>query len=130
MPTSVKVDVKKGIVYSSFEGMVSDSDLIAHRDVLKNHPDFNPQFSEIVDFSKVAELRVTVGLINSLAKSSSIYSPASKHAVVAPHELSFGIARMYQMLAEDTRRNLAVVRNLTDARKFLGIEPAGETSDQ
>ncbi len=130
MPASVKVDVHNGIVYSSFEGSVNDSELIAHGSAIRNHPDFNPQFSEIVDFSKVIELRVTVGFINSLAKSNSIYSAISKHAVIAPHDLSFGIARMYQILAEDTRPNLAVVRSMAEARKFVGIEAATETSDQ
>jgi hypothetical protein len=122
MPASVKVDVKKRIVYSSFEGMISDSDLVSHRDVLKHHPDFNPEFSEIVDFSNVTELKVTVGFINSMAKSSSLYKASSRHAVVAPHDLTFGIARMYQMLAEDTRPNVAVVRSMEEARKFVGIE--------
>ena len=130
MPASLKVDVKNRTVYSSFEGLISDSDLLAHGSAIKNHPDFNPRFSEIVDFSKVTELRVTVGFINSLAKSGSVYSAASKHAVIAPHDLSFGIARMYQILAEDTRPTLAVVRSMDEARKFVGIPSEVETSDQ
>ena len=121
MPARVEVDVKNRIVYSAFEGKISDSDLLAHGNVIKNHPDFNPEFSEIVDFSEVTELRVTVGFINSMAKSGSLYSPGSKHAVIAPHDLSFGIARMYQMLAQDTRPNLAVVRSMAEARRFVGI---------
>src|SRR5437588_855142 len=96
MPAHVKIDVKNRIVYSSFYGMLSDTDLLAHRDVLKNHPDFNSKFSEIVDFSEVTELKVTVGFINTMAKSSSLYSPASRHVVIAPHDLTFGIARMYR----------------------------------
>lgn len=128
MPASVTVDVKKRIIYCSFEGKLNDSDFLAHREVLKSHPDFNREFSEILDFSDVTELRVTVGFINSWAKSSSLYSPGSKHAVVAPHDLTFGVARLYQMLAQDTRPNLAVVRSMAEARIFVGIE--AETSDQ
>ena len=126
----MNVDVQRGIVYSSFEGTLNDHELVAHRDRIKDHPDFNPKFSEIVDFSRVTELKVTVGFINAMAKSSSIFSPTSKHAVIAPHDLTYGIARMYQMLAEDTRPNVAVVRSIAEARSFVGIEPAGETSDQ
>lgn len=124
MPASLRVDVKNEIVYSSFRGRLSDSDLLAHGEALKNHPDFNPAFSEIVDFSEVTELKVTVGFINTMAKSSSVYSADSKHAVIAPHDLTYGIARMYQMLAEDTRPNVAVVRSMAEARKFLGIASA------
>ena len=123
MPAHVKVDVKNGIVYSSFEGALNDNDILAHRDVLKSHPDFNPQFSEIVDFTGVTQLRVTVGLINSMARSDSLYSHKSRHAVVAPHDLTYGVARMYQMLAQDKRPNVAVVRNMAEARRFVGIEP-------
>lgn len=123
MPASVKVDAKNRIIYSSFEGKLNDSDLLAHREVLKDHPDFDAEFSEILDFSNVTELRVTVGFINSLAKSSSLYSPQSKHAVVAPHDITFGVARLYQMLTQDTRPNLAVVRSMAEARMFVGIEP-------
>ena len=57
-----------------------------------------------------------------MAKSSSLYKAFSRHAVIAPHDLTFGIARMYQMLAEDTRPNVAVVRSMEEARKFVGIE--------
>ena len=123
MPASVKVDAKDRIIYSSFEGKLNDSDLLAHREVLKDHPDFDPEFSEVLDFSNVTELRVTVAFINSLAKSSSLYSPESKHAVVAPHDMTFGVARLYQMLAQDRRPNLAVVRSMAEARMFIGIEP-------
>lgn len=123
MPAFVKVDVKNGIVYSSFEGALNDNDILAHRHVLKSHPDFNPQFSEIVDFTEVKQLKVTVQLINSMAKGDSLYSPESKHAVIAPHDLTYGVARLYQMLAQDTRPNVAVVRSMTEARKFVGIEP-------
>jgi len=123
MAAHVKVDVKNGIVYSSFEGALNDNDILAHRDVLKTHPDFNPQFSEIVDFTEVKQLRVTVGLINSMAKSDSLYNPESRHAVIAPHDVTYGVARLYQMLAQDTRPNVAVVRSMAEARRFVGIEP-------
>ena len=123
MPAHVKVDVKNGIVYSSFEGALNDNDILAHRNALKTHPDFNPQFSEIVDFTEVKQLRVTVGLINSMAKSDSLYNPESRHAVIAPHDITYGVARLYQMLARDTRPNVAVVRSMTEARRFVGIEP-------
>ena len=123
MPAHLKVDVENGIVYSSFEGALNDNDILTHRNLLKSHPDFNPQFSEIVDFTEVKQLKVTVGLINSMAKSDSLYSPESRHAVIAPHDLTYGVARMYQMLAQDTRPNVAVVRSMTEARRFVGIEP-------
>lgn len=123
MPASVKVDAKNRIIYTAFEGKLNDGDFLAYRQVLKDHPDFHPEFSEVLDFSNVTELRVTVAFINSLAKSNSLYSPESKHAVVAPHDISFGVARLYQMLAQDTRPNLAVVRSMAEARMFVGIEP-------
>ena len=128
MPASVKVDVKSGIVYSSFEGALNDNDILTHRDVLKSHPNFNPQFSEIVDFTGVTHLKVTVGLINSMAKSDSLYSPESRHAVIAPHDMTYGVARLYQMLALETRPNVAVVRSMAEAHRFVGIEP--QTSGQ
>ena len=122
MPAHVKVDVQNGIVYSSFEGALNDNDILTHRDALKRHPDFNPQFSEIVDFTEVKQLKVTVGLVNAMAKGDSLYSPESRHAVIAPHDMTYGVARLYQMLAQDTRPNVAVVRSMAEARRFVGIE--------
>ena len=119
------IDVVRKIIYSSFEGELNDEDILTHGTMLKHHPEFNPDFSEIVDFRKITRINVTVQFINSMAKSPSLFKPSSRHAVIAPHDLIYGIGRMYQMLAEETRPNMAVVRTLEEACKFLGIDSAG-----
>ena len=117
----LRIDSQRRIVYSSFAGEVNDDHLLEQGWAIKQHPDFNPDFDEIADFTNVAEIKVTVGCINSIAKSESLFRPSARHLIVAPQELAFAISRMYQSMAARTRPNVIVVRTLAEALEFLGI---------
>lgn len=55
-----------------------------------------------------------------LARSNS--PELSTRVIVAPRDLVYGTARMFQVLSERTRKNVHVVRTLEQAYKILGIE--------
>jgi len=92
--------------------------------VISAHPDFDPSFSEIVDFTQVIEADIPISLVRRMARGQSIYAPDSRHAVIASLAHIFGLVRMFQALAEQTRPNLAVVRTVDEAYEFLRIAPA------
>jgi hypothetical protein len=123
MPFTVQVDKRRKLVSITFRGKVDQAELMQPPGVVSAHPDFDPSFSEIVDFSQVAEADFPVALVQRMAREPSIYAPASRHAVVAPIAHIFGLVRMFQVLAEETRPNLAVVRTVAEAYEFLGIAP-------
>jgi hypothetical protein len=117
-----KIDASQKVVIVTFAGEISDADLIEIGPVTKSHALFDPSFSEIVDFSAVTGGRVSTFAVQTLAQRTSIYNQASKHVVIAPQPHVFGLTRMFQVYAEKTRPEMAVVHTMDEARKCLGLQ--------
>jgi hypothetical protein len=118
----VTIDVRQRLVVSTFSGEINDAELFQVPSLIRSHPDFDPSFSEIVDFSGVTAGTLSIRTIQEIAQEKSIYSPTSMHLVIAPQDHVFGLSRMAQVLAEQTKPNTMVVRTMDEARKFLGLE--------
>jgi len=119
------IDAKQRLVISTFYGEINDAEVLSVASQACSHPDFDPSFSEIADFSGVTAGTLSTSAIQDLSQRESILSPASMHVAVAPQGHIFGVFRMAQVLAERTRPNTAVVRTIDEARKFLGLETTG-----
>lgn len=123
MSAVLKIDRHRKLVCSTFYGEVSDEELVRHGSIIAADPDFDPEFSEIVDLSGVTFPAISETTLAGMASAKSIFSDSVLHVVVAPAELPFQLARSYQLLARGTRRNLFVVRSLQEAYKLVGVEP-------
>jgi hypothetical protein len=77
--------------------------------------------SSIVDLSGVTRFNVSRRAIETLAKRQGPDLPS--RIFIAPNDVLYGTARMFQMLSETTRKNVHVVRTAQDAYNLLGIEP-------
>ncbi len=53
----------------------------------------------------------------------AVLSPASKRALVAPGDLSFAMARMFELLRAGTSSNVRVFRDYDEARSWATSEP-------
>ena len=73
------------------------------------------------DYSRVTKLDISSEAISRMAEMQPVFAPDSMHVIVAPQDLSFGLARMFSMLGEQTRPNLHVVRTMEEAYGLLGI---------
>ena len=118
----LSIDVNQKVVTVTFAGEITDTDLAEIGALTRSHPLFDPSFSEIVDFSTVTGGNISKFALQTLAQGTSVYDRASKHVVVAPQPQVFGLTRMFQVYAEETRPNLVVVHTLEQARKSLGIQ--------
>jgi len=116
------IDVPQRLVVSTFTGESDDAELMSHISSIRSHPDFDPNFSEIVDFSGVTAGKISTSAVEELSRRASIFSPTSMHLIVAPQDFMFGLARMSQVFAEKTKPNVMVVRTVEEARKFLKRE--------
>ena len=79
-----------------------------------------PSCRTIVDLSGISRLDVSTRAVETLARRHSL--DVSTRVFVAPTDSIYGTARMFQMLSENTRKNVHVVRILDEAYKVLGIE--------
>ena len=95
MPAKFEIDKLNRIVRSEAWGELTPADLRDHRERLLAHPDFNPDFDQIIDFSDVTSVELTGGQIHS-STLDTLFSSKSRRAFVAPTPTVFGLARMYE----------------------------------
>lgn len=122
MSLNITIDTSQKVVVATLRGEIKDADLIDIAALTKGHPLFDPSFSEIVDFSGVTGGKISTFAVQTLAQRASIYHRTSKHVVIAPQAHGFGLTRMYQVYARETRPNMEVVHTLEEAYKCLGLD--------
>jgi hypothetical protein len=119
------IDVARRLVIHTFSGVLSDEDISDLPSKVRAHPDFDPTFSELLDFSGVTTGTLSTGAINAAAQRKTSFIPTAKRVIIAPRDHLFGLARMAQAFAQRTRPSVAVVRTMDEARKVLGLEKTG-----
>ena len=122
MPITLTIDRDRRVIYSALHGSITESEFLEHGRSIQAHPQFDPTFSEIIDFRGVTDVALSNDALEKLAKTSSIFSPESKHIIIAPAGLIAEMARLYQGLAEATRPHIAVVRTPEEAYEQLRAE--------
>lgn len=76
----------------------------------------------IVDFSEVTAFEASSDAIRNLARGEPAFPAGYMRIIVSPKDLIYGMARMFQILGEKTRRDLHVVRTLDEAYHLLRAE--------
>jgi len=122
MSVQIEVDKQRKVVITRFIGDCQPADLLGLSGQIRSHQNFDPSFSEIVDFSGVTSGDISSAALQQHLKRESIFSPTSLHVVIAPQSYIFGLARMGQVYAEKTRPNFAVVKSMEEAYEVLGQE--------
>lgn len=125
MPITYTIKKEKGVVVSKHEGVVSDKELLDTYRRLYNDPDFQLEFKKLVDLRATESLERSADALQDIAQMiKSRYagsSARSKTAIVAPRDLSYGLARIYEVYSEDTPQETAVFRDLEKALDWLEL---------
>jgi hypothetical protein len=128
MPYRVVYDPTNRILRARFEGLVTDGELKeVYRLGQKQAARIDPH-AGITDFSDVTTVAFSPETIYELAASTPIMRDPSRPVVfVAPTPHIFGMARIFEILREETRPNLYVVQTLEEAYEVLDVrEPQFE----
>jgi hypothetical protein len=123
MPVILKIDPRRRVVYSTCYGRLTDQEVLDHRSSIASDPNFNREFSEIVDFSAVTEVAVSESTLAKLAGTQSLYISSVLHIIVAPDGTTSHFANQFKELAQQSRPNLHIVRSRAEAYKLLGKKP-------
>jgi len=95
MPASYRIDKDRRRVVTVGQGPIGWDDIIWHMDDLTKNPDFDPTFSQLLDFSRVTEVNLSHDQIFELAKRT-VFSKGSKRAFVTANKAHYGLSRMFQ----------------------------------
>jgi hypothetical protein len=120
MPASYQIDTDRRIILSSASGKLTDQDLREHQRAVLADPDFEPTLNQLWDLQQVEQLDISTAAIRDLANSRS-YAAETKRAVVAPRDVLYGTARMFQTLHEEAPEDFQVFRDVGEAKGWLGI---------
>jgi hypothetical protein len=115
------------LVVAAQTGTTSDADLLASYEAFFGGPEFDPANDLLVDLrgadsssrSTAALRRLVAILVPSLQGTSR----RLQVAVVAPADLSFGLARMTRAFADELPWRFAVFRTLEEALAWLDRPP-------
>ncbi len=127
MPILYSIRSKEGLVITRHFGTVGDQELIDTYRQLFNQPDYDPTYNKLVDLRATDSVERSVKSLECMADLVKIGHACStarcKTAIVAPHDLSYGLARVYQVLVEDSPEETKVFRDMPNALDWLGVVP-------
>ncbi len=130
MPYSVVVRSDLEIVCTKYWGRLDLEDLDRAREATLADSAYRQGMTELTDFSDVKEVEFGFsGLMRHRRRMVDYYSDVARptvHHVIVPTDLSFGMARMYQTLAEQSLQGLTLILHDTerDALAALALSVA------
>jgi hypothetical protein len=123
MPGAYTIDEARSLVLSRGWGVLRDRELLAHARALAANPRFRPHFSQLTDFREATGVDVTTATVREMAELSPFGSGA-RRALVAPNDLIYGMARMFQIMRSGSPDQIDVFRELDSALEWLGFADA------
>ena len=120
MPLNYVIDKQRRLVTSTASGAVTYSELISHQNALKNDPDFDPTFDQLVDGTRVTKLELTTDNVRATARQR-LFAAGSRQAFATSSEFAFGMARMFELYRDSagTGRLVKVFNGLEAAQEWL-----------
>ena len=103
------------------EGLLTDKSLGILYESNRRHCAVTAALGGIVDLSSVREFALTTSCIQQLADQRPLIAEAKRSCIiVAPEDYAFGLCRMFQLMGEERRPLLQIVRTMAEA--FAAIE--------
>lgn len=119
MPMFYKIDKERGLILASGSGPLTFAEGLAYQGRMLNDPDFDPSFSQIADFSQFSSFDLTAADVRKLAERT-LFAADSRRAFIVPNDVSFGLARMFEMMrAHFGEENIRAFRDLDDALDWV-----------
>ncbi len=125
MPIISQIDSSLGVVFSTFQGVVTKEDISGQVEGFKTDPAFQPSFNHLIDTRGTTRFDLSSEGMRAVSMHS-IFNEKSRRAIVAEKDDMFGVARMYQLLREVHEKpdQVRVFRITAEARRWLGLDEA------
>lgn len=105
-----------------FSSRVTDDDVRQQVELVAAGAPYDGKYCAITDFTHVERFDVTTEMVRTLAAQPSPLA-AAKRVIVAPGDVLYGVSRMFQVLSQNTRPDITVVRSIGEACAILKISP-------
>jgi len=118
----IEFDAKNNILRGTLKGKVIDAMLLDCYSAAVRYTTSRPPCRGIWDFSDVTEFEVSNAAIKQSAVRRPIIASGYMRVIVAPQAFLFGMMRMLQLLSEEARLELFVVRTMDEAYRWLLVD--------
>ena len=119
MAAFYKIDKERRLVLSSAAGVFTKEDVLGHMERLSKDPDFDPDFSQLIDFRQVTAFEIGPEDVRQLAERN-LFSAHSRRALLVKDDLQFGLARMFEIHRElQGETGIRVFRSLDEALGWI-----------
>ena len=135
MPIEYTIDVARGFIYTRGWDYIGNQEYQTYIANLFADPALRPGMKQLTDWRAVTHMDVTAQTIRATAETVQAFVERQRHqsnftnyqlAIVSPQLVIYGLSRMYQMLSEEHDPNVAVFRDIDEARAWLGLAPNEE----
>ena len=118
------IDTEMHLIITTWEGDAIDIDFISALKIYQKNIQSNLDyigFNEVVDLTKVAKMRLTIGgikSIGSIASSTDINDVKTKMAIIVSSSLVFYLASMYssyRMFLKNSTKTVRIFKKESDA---------------
>jgi hypothetical protein len=113
------------------EGVISGEELIRQTEKSYDSEALNRLQYQIIDLRDVHRMDITADQMRKLAEldcKAAERSSGTKIAIVASHDLTFGLSRIYSAYAQSPNLQARIFRTMNEARAWIG-EPACDSPD-
>jgi hypothetical protein len=125
MPITYRIDHDRHLVVAEGHGLVSADDLLRYQREAWSRSDV-AGYDELVDMTDAGEFRDpardSLRSLADLAARMDTQGATTRLAIVAPHDLAFGLGRMYEAyrgLQERSTKQVTVFRDREGAVRWL-----------
>ena len=125
MPITYRLRSDEKLVILIHQGIVTDEEFLSFYRTLYEDNRFDKSFDLLVDLRQTESASRSAEALSEFAEFiRNLFSNTNagpKVAVVAPKDISFGLARMYEALSGDVPFEFAVFRTSDEALSWLGM---------
>jgi hypothetical protein len=127
MPAIHHIDTTARLLITTWEGAAIDKDMIEaikhYQDTILNKIEYR-NFNEILDLSKITDMKLTTDGLRQIGSIASITDPDRvnpKLAIIVSSNIAFGLARMYvtyRSFSSNANKVIRIFKDANEARQW------------
>jgi len=124
-PIEYEVDPKTGVILSRGFGALGDEDVLRHVARVWNELQTTRDADELLDLREATldgVSRAALGRAADLARRVAGGPTRARLAIVVATDVTYGVARMYELMSDESVLSVRVFRSLEEARGWLGLD--------
>ncbi len=122
MPMTFTIDPARKVVFTTVSDELTEQDVREYQERLLRDPQFNPEYSQLMDATTLKTVRLTSLSTERLIRTRP-FKQSARCAVIAESDLAFGISRMIELHCEAQGIPFRGFRKRAEAEDWLFHNP-------